>query len=138
MSARTYTIAIHKNGLLIACVPDGADIDEAIEVVEAAASVRLDLAEISIERGLTLTDDASAGEVLYRGCALGTLIDLNGKQFRYAVRVPRRSPGRPPKMKAGKSVKVYLDAPSLVSAAKLGDGNVSEGIRLALKHCSMI
>ena len=35
-------------------------------------------------------------------------------------------------MEDGKRVNVYLDAKSLGIAAKLGNGNVSEGIRIAL------
>lgn len=41
--------------------------------------------------------------------------------------------GRPPEMAGGKAVKVYLDAESVAIATRLGNGNVSEGIRLALK-----
>lgn len=41
--------------------------------------------------------------------------------------------GRPKQMQNGKRVNVYLDASSLAAAAKLGNGNVSEGIRLALR-----
>lgn len=40
--------------------------------------------------------------------------------------------GRPFEMKGGKRVNVYLDAESLRTAAKLGDGNISLGIRVAL------
>jgi hypothetical protein len=40
--------------------------------------------------------------------------------------------GRPETLDGGKRVNVYLDAASLAKAAELGDGNVSEGIRLAL------
>ncbi len=42
------------------------------------------------------------------------------------------SVGRPAEMDGGKRVNVYLDAASLAAAAALGDGNVSEGIRIAL------
>lgn len=41
--------------------------------------------------------------------------------------------GRPPEMVEGRRLNVYLDAKSLETAARLGDGNVSEGIRIALK-----
>lgn len=41
--------------------------------------------------------------------------------------------GRPPEMAGGRRVNVYLDASSLRRAAEIGDGNVSEGIRRALK-----
>lgn len=44
----------------------------------------------------------------------------------------RKPAGRPATMKDGQRVNVYLDAASLKTAAKLGDGNVSEGIRIAL------
>lgn len=37
-------------------------------------------------------------------------------------------------MEKGKRVNVYLDALSLATANKLGNGNVSEGIRIALQR----
>ena len=40
--------------------------------------------------------------------------------------------GRPDTMDAGRRVQVYLDAASLEAAKRLGDGNVSAGIRAAL------
>ena len=46
---------------------------------------------------------------------------------------PKTKPGRPPSLSGGKRVNVYLDAASLKAADKLGGGNVSEGIRMALK-----
>jgi len=44
------------------------------------------------------------------------------------------SAGRPAEMEGGKRVNVYLDAESLSIAAKLGNSNVSDGIRKALKQ----
>lgn len=41
--------------------------------------------------------------------------------------------GRPPELEGGKRINVYLDAESLAIAAHFGGGNVSEGIRRALK-----
>lgn len=41
--------------------------------------------------------------------------------------------GRPSEMEGGKRVQVYLDAASLAIAVKLSNGNVSEGIRKALR-----
>jgi hypothetical protein len=41
--------------------------------------------------------------------------------------------GRPAKMDDGKRKNVYLDAASLARAAELGNGNISEGIRIALQ-----
>lgn len=127
----TYTIATLKStGLLIACEPDGADMEAAISAEEATASVEFDRDDITIESGLILTDDDSTGEVRYSGFDMGRLTDESGVEFRYAV---RRAPGRPAEMKGGKRVNVYLDDASLARAAKLGDGNVSEGIRRALQ-----
>ena len=40
--------------------------------------------------------------------------------------------GRPVEMEGGRRVNTYLDAASLATAAQLGNGNVSEGIRIAL------
>lgn len=45
----------------------------------------------------------------------------------------KRPIGRPADV-GGKRVQVYLDEKSLDLAAKLGNGNVSEGIRKALKQ----
>ena len=45
----------------------------------------------------------------------------------------KRPAGRPPEI-GGKRVNVYLDAASLEYAARLGNGNVSEGIRKALAN----
>lgn len=41
-------------------------------------------------------------------------------------------PGRPEEMAGGRKVNTYLDANSIAIASKLGQGNVSEGIRIAL------
>ena len=41
--------------------------------------------------------------------------------------------GRPKVIDGGKAVKVRLDAASIARAKKLGSGNLSEGIRLALR-----
>lgn len=43
-------------------------------------------------------------------------------------------PGRPSKMSGGKKVNTYLGAESIAIATRLGSGNVSEGIRKALKQ----
>lgn len=50
----------------------------------------------------------------------------------------KRTPSNPrgagaPVTVGGKPVQVYLDAASLVTAQALGDGNVSAGVRVALK-----
>lgn len=48
-----------------------------------------------------------------------------------------RSSGRPEELDGGKRVNVYLDAISCEIAATLGKGNVSDGIRKALKEAAM-
>ncbi len=67
----------------------------------------------------------SDGQVAYWGPAGAAL-----KPHWYA------KPGRPEEMQGGKRVQVYLDAESLAIAAKLGNGNVSDGIRKALKQAA--
>lgn len=42
--------------------------------------------------------------------------------------------GRPSEMSGGKKVNTYLDAESIAIATRIGNGNVSEGIRKALKQ----
>lgn len=48
----------------------------------------------------------------------------------------KRPVGRPAEV-GGKRVQVYLDSGSLAIAAKMGNGNVSEGIRTALSEAAM-
>jgi len=48
------------------------------------------------------------------------------------IRWPSRRVGRPRLMEGGKRINIYLDSASLETAARLGGGNVSEGIRVAL------
>ncbi len=59
----------------------------------------------------------------------GVVSQLDGRKVAAAL----GTAGRPAEMTEGKRVNVYLDAASLESAKKLGNGNVSEGIRKALK-----
>ncbi len=59
----------------------------------------------------------------------GAVRTLDGRKVAAAL----GTTGRPAEMEGGKRVNVYLDAASLAAAAALGDGNVSEGIRKALK-----
>lgn len=47
------------------------------------------------------------------------------------------APGRPAEMEGGKRVQVYLDSRSLKIADRIGCGNVSEGIRQALKQADL-
>lgn len=45
-----------------------------------------------------------------------------------------RSAGRPTELEKGREANTYLDAESIAIATRLGNGNVSEGIRKALKQ----
>lgn len=61
----------------------------------------------------------------------------SGRTVHNTKPIPEKRPvGRPAELEAGKRVQVYLDADSLAIAASLGDGNVSEGIRTALKRAA--
>lgn len=61
----------------------------------------------------------------------GVMRSLDGRKVNAALGSPS-STGRPDEITDGKRVNVYLDAHSLAAAKKLGNGNVSEGIRLSL------
>lgn len=65
----------------------------------------------------------SDGQVAYWGPKGATL-----KPHWYA------RPGRPNELSEGRRVNAYLDADSIEIASKLGSGNVSDGIRTALKQ----
>ena len=66
---------------------------------------------------------SSDGQVAYWGPKGATL-----QPHWYARR------GRPKELSDGRSVNAYLDADSIEIASKLGSGNVSDGIRTALKR----
>ncbi len=48
--------------------------------------------------------------------------------------IVKRSAGRPAYLKAGGRVSLYLDAETVERARKLGDGNLSAGIRRAISQ----
>lgn len=48
----------------------------------------------------------------------------------------KREPHRPKSLTEGRRVQVYLDAKTIEEARKLGDGNLSNGIRRALEQVS--
>lgn len=58
----------------------------------------------------------------------------NGSKATLTADIEPKPVGRPSALDSGKRVNVYLDASSLDAAAKIGNGNVSEGIRLALQR----
>ena len=69
---------------------------------------------------------------LYVQINAGVLRNLDGRKVAAAL----GTAGRPSEMTGGKRVNVYLDAESISIASSLGKGNVSEGIRKALKQAS--
>lgn len=59
----------------------------------------------------------------------GVLRNLDGRKVAAAL----GTAGRPSEMVGGKKVNTYLDVESIAIATRLGNGNVSDGIRKALK-----
>lgn len=84
----------------------------------------------------TVTRDGIETGALVRIESTGTYVQVNAGAMRNLdgrkVAAAMGTAGRPSEMEGGKRVNVYLDAASLAAAAKLGQGNVSEGIRIAL------
>ena len=80
-----YTIVFYGD-LLVACVPQGADIDGPIR--EIAEHTGTDLGEnIRIVHEITLTDEPLVGdEIVYVGSDFGFLSDEWGNQYKYAVK----------------------------------------------------
>ena len=85
----------------------------------------------------TVTRDGIETGALVRMEATGAYVQINAGVLRTLdgrkVSAALGTSGRPAEMEGGKRVQVYLDAESLSIAADLGNGNVSEGIRKALK-----
>lgn len=76
-------------------------------------------------------------EVQLRNQRTGLIMASAGKEAvaiqRFEKVAQQKREGRPPEMAGGKKVNTYLDAESIAIATKLGKGNVSEGIRKALR-----
>lgn len=60
----------------------------------------------------------------------GTIRRLDGRKVAAAI----GTAGRPAEMAGGKRSNIYLDAASREIAERLGNGNISEGIRIALAN----
>ena len=86
----------------------------------------------------TVTQGAGDTGALIRYTATGAYAQLNAgaikslSQHKVQAALEPAGRGRPDTMDAGRRVQVYLDAGSLEAAKRLGDGNVSAGIRAAL------
>lgn len=83
-----------------------------------------------VETGALVQTEAGIYSMLnarvYRG--------LEQRKVAAALGIEQTTVGRPAEMAGGKRVQVYLDAESISIASSLGKGNVSEGIRKALKQ----
>ena len=89
--------------------------------------------------GTVTRDDGSTGALvrvestgLYAQVNAGCSRSLDGRKVAAAL----GKAGRPSEMEGGKRVNVYLDAESLEIASRIGNDNVSDGIRRALKHAA--
>ncbi len=65
---------------------------------------------------------------VYAQINAGAIRNLDGRKVAAALGIT----GRPEEMDGGKRVNVYLDAASLERARDIGNGNISDGIRIAL------
>jgi hypothetical protein len=93
--------------------------------------------------GTVTRDDTESGALVKTKAGIYSM--LNGRVYKWldqrkvlaALGEPLRPVGRPSEMTDGRRVQVYLDAASLATAATLANGNVSEGIRLALSRAAL-
>lgn len=100
---------------------------EAVGVVTVGGSRSKDGSIVGGEKG-TLVRFKNTG--LYAMANAGSVRNLDGRKVVSALGM---NIGRPNELEKGKRVNVYLDAESVNKAKALGDGNVSEGIRKALR-----
>lgn len=82
------------------------------------------------ETGALVQTEAGIYSMLNARCYRG----LDQRKVAAALGIEQSTPGRPAEMIGGKKVNTYLDAESIAIAVKLGNGNVSDGIRKALKQ----
>lgn len=84
----TFTIAYTTDsGVLLACVPDGADIEAAVAREMEKIGSSDDTPDYTVARGLTLTDEfKDTDRTIYSGYAMGWLTDENAVAYKYAVR----------------------------------------------------
>lgn len=81
----TYTIATTSDGMLVACVQDGQDVDSAIEKMAYECGVE-DFGNVTLTEGVTLTDEEIDGDVnVYSGSDMGWLSDSAGVNYMHAV-----------------------------------------------------
>ena len=87
----------------------------------------------------TVTRDEGDTGALVRIEATGVYVQVNAGAARSLdgrkVAAALGTAGRPAEMAGGKRRNIYLDAASREKAERIGNGNVSEGIRIALDSC---
>ena len=89
----------------------------------------------------TVTRDGETGALVVTEAGIYSMLNarvyrgLDQRKVKAALGVPM-DVGRPTELDGGKRVQVYLDAESVAIASKLGNGNVSDGIRKALKKAA--
>lgn len=89
----------------------------------------------------TVTWEDGASAALIRFNATGGYAAIKEKNIfflsRSAVEKQFMPVGRPKYLNNGRKIQVYLDEESLSCATKLGKGNISAGVRTALKSASV-
>lgn len=92
--------------------------------------------------GTVTRDGAETGALVQTEAGIYSMLNarvyrgLEQRKVAAALGIEQQTVGRPAEMAGGKRVQVYLDAESISIASSLGKGNVSEGIRKALKQAS--
>lgn len=85
----------------------------------------------------TVSRDGETGALVVTEAGVYSMLNarvyrgLDQRKVKAALGIPN-DPGRPPEMAGGKRTNIYLDEDGRATAEKLGNGNVSEGIRIAL------
>ena len=90
--------------------------------------------------GTVTRDGAETGALVQTEAGIYSMLNasvyrgLEQRKVAAALGIEQTTVGRPAEMQGGKKVNTYLDAESVAIATRLGNGNVSEGIRKALKQ----
>ena len=92
--------------------------------------------------GTVTRDGAETGALVQTEAGIYSMLNasvyrgLEQRKVAAALGIEQTTVGRPAEMQGGKKVNTYLDAESIAIATRLGNGNVSEGIRKALKQAN--
>ena len=89
----------------------------------------------AVALGTVTRDETDTGALvklatgLYAQCNAGCLRSLGGR----TVTALLGAAGRPAEMLDGRRINVYLDSESIEAAKRIGNGNISAGIRAAIR-----